>query len=166
MTIDNKIIFALALGLGVLAGMLRGLPLTFTAVNLVMMGAVVLGILGFVGFKLWSDKLLRTHFEAIWTPLDESEIYDVFKRHIAKNTEPAVAVGYVPVGLHLVKELPLGQVQAACLIHPQGHSLIHLMYAPGVLGVEIQSFLDDGSVIESSNTDDAVTISGLLEFSI
>jgi len=102
-------------------------------------------------YRTKRKKLARTGFESVWSPLDESKINDVFKRHIARNTQATIPLGYLPVGVHLVKETPRLRNEAACLLHPQGHSLIQLAHCGQLRVIEILSFLDDGSVIGSSD---------------
>ena len=114
---------------------------------------VVVCILSSIGRAVWLMKKGKRYYESVWFPLNKSQTHDVFRAYIEKNSKPAEESGYVPVGVHLVKEMISGPVESASLLHPEGHSLIHITHASPKFAIEIQSFLDDGSVIESCNVD-------------
>ena len=115
-------------------------------------------------------KTLRTTFESSWSPLPESQTSSYLERYFEKHSQSAKALDYVPVGNHLVNDCPLSLTKTAALVHPDGHSIIlvsqsvnrikadRFVQSRVVRALKIQSFLDDGSVIESSNADDPETI--------
>ena len=165
---DKALPWAMLFVIALVMGTLFFLPPAYTtaAAKEFLNGPHIWAVVGFfVGVGVWfwttkdqrkAAKLKRTYFEALWSPLNDSQLTQYFKHDILKNSEPAKALGYIPVGAHLVKEKPV-RIQAACLLHPDGHSIIQIVHTGTLQTLEIQSFLDDGSVISSSNVYDAVT---------
>lgn len=165
---DKALPWAMLLVIALVMGTLFFLPPAYTtaAAKEFLNGPHIWAVVGFfVGVGVWfwttkdqrkAAKLKRTYFEALWSPLNDSQLTQYFKYYIIENSEPAKAQGYVPVGAHLVKEKPV-RIQTACLLHPNGHSVVHIVNKGTLQALEIHSFLDDGSVIASSNLEDAVT---------
>ena len=107
-------------------------------------------------------KESRKNGWAIWGPLEEWQTPDDFKRYIKKSFQSATVLGYVPVGTYLVYASASGGLKTTCLVHPEGHSVIHLGQKTAVFSHQIHSYLDDGSVINSINLDDSVAFVGKL----
>lgn len=152
-----------AVGFAAVWGTLFGKPLLTSfmpetangviATNLIYGGAALafcFGLGALVNFALIT-MVKQTSYEPIWSPLDDSQISKGFMGYVAANSTPAIKAGYIPLGTYLAKEMRGIRIESACLLHPHGHCLIQITQAGPTIAVEIQSFLDDGSVIESCN---------------
>jgi len=71
-------------------------------------------------------KASRSTARAIWGPLEEWQTPADFKRYTAKSFQSATALGYVPAGTYVVNATLDGWLKTTCLVHPEGHSVIHL----------------------------------------
>lgn len=148
------------------------IPAYFTDAQQVNLLCLLLISLAALPFALWSGwsslqnlvgavQASRTYREPLWAPLQEFQLSEDFKRYIAEQSQPPIALGYQPLGAFLASAGDTVRTKAACFLHPKGHSIVEIMQIQCdeevTFTIEVLSLLDDGSVISSINMDDAVT---------
>lgn len=129
--------------------------LSLAGLNYTLVGGLLIVAAAVVGILAYASARIKKPYEPIWAPLHSSQVSKAFCRHIERNSVPAIDAGYIPMGLYLAQKAFLGQIESFCLLHPQGHSAMRITQFSPVKAIEIQSFLDDGSVIESSNASES-----------
>ena len=112
-------------------------------------------IAAFMLFGFWeiikNKKILRTCYDPVWEPADLEKLRPDYKLYLSKQSEPLLKQGFQSEGTWLASVNPSFGTHATCFLHPQGHFIVEILQVPDFCGIEIISFLDDGSIIETSN---------------
>jgi len=114
----------------------------------------VFGYLVFFYFETEKRKaILRTNYDPVWEPADDTKFSASYKRYVSKQSEALCSLGFQPIGAWHAATNASFKTYATCFLHPQGHCFVQVLQASNVHAIEIMSYLDDGSIIDSSNVD-------------
>ena len=125
--------------------------------NLLPFVAAVLPLVGFAFFG-WTifqvaawKRILRQSNPPVWDPVDENVLPAASKAYLAQHSKVLHTLGFQPLGTWLSAANQKFNTHSSCFLHPEGHYIVQIVQAMETNGIEINSVLDDGSIIETSN---------------
>jgi len=130
------------------------MPFALSHLLLVIPTLPAIGFLIF--FYLESEKakaILRTNYDPVWEPADDTKFTAKYKQYVAKQSDVLSNLGFQPAGEWHAATNASFKTYATCFLHPEGHCIVEVIQASNIVAIEIVSFLDDGSIVDTSNPD-------------
>ena len=125
--------------------------------NLLPFIVAVLPLVGFA-YVAWNvfqlfvwKKIQRQSNPPVWERTDENVLSAAAKLYLAQHSEGLDRLGFQPLGTWVGAANQKFKTYATCFLHPQGHYVVQVVQAMEFNAIEINSVLDDGSTIETSN---------------